>query len=101
MRRYSTPTIDVVLEGQDVTDQRVDVTIQQRNRRLTFEDVATTLVDGDTVASIPLTQAQTGGLSEGVAEVQVDILDGVGHRVVTTIGTVEVERTLRAEVVDE
>ena len=100
MRRYSTPTIDVILEGQDVTDQRVDVTIEQRGRRMTFEDAAKALVGEDTVISIPLSQAQTGGLVEGGAYVQVDILDGNGHRVVTTIGTIEVERTLRAEVVD-
>ena len=100
MRRYSTPTIDVILEGQDVTGQRVDVTIEQRDKLLTFEDATKALVGEDTVISIPLSQAQTGGLAEGTAEVQVDIFDGVGHRVPTTIGTIEVERTLRAEVVD-
>lgn len=100
MRRYSTPTVDVILEGLDATGMRVDVTFKQRGHILTFEDAAKALEGEDTVVSVPLSQVQTGGLAEGAVEVQLDLYDGHGHRVPTTIGTVEVERTLRAEVVD-
>ena len=95
MRRYSTPTVDVILEGLDATGMRVDVTFEQRGRELVVEDATKALEGEDTVISVPLTQIQTGNFAEGTVEVQVDIFDGHGHRVPTTIGTVEVERTLR------
>lgn len=101
MRRFTTPTLTITVEGVDLTAQEVMVTFQQRNRKLTVERPAMELVDGDTVISVPLTQLQTGGFAEGSAEVQVNWLDGHGHRDATTIGAVQVERNLLAEVVDD
>lgn len=101
MRRFTTPTLTITVEGVDLTAQEVMVTFQQRNRTLTVERPAMELVDGDTVISVPLTQLQTGGFAEGSAEVQVNWLDGHGHRDATTIGAVQVERNLLAEVVDD
>lgn len=95
MRRYSTPTVDIVLEGLDATAMRVDVTFEQRGRELVVEDATKALDGEDTVVSVPLTQVQTGNFTEGTVEVQLDLFDGNGHRVPTTIGTIEVERTLR------
>lgn len=101
MRRFTTPTITITVEGVDLTAQEVMVTFQQRSRTLTVEQPAMALVDGDTVISVPLSQLQTGGFAEGSAEVQVNWLDGHGHRDATTIGAIQVERNLLAEVVDD
>lgn len=99
MIRYTTPTITLTVEGVDLTEQEVYVTLCQRNRTLTIEQPAMALEGEDTVITVPLTQVQTGGLAEGTTSVQVNWLDGQGHRDATEIGTLEVGRNLLAEVV--
>lgn len=101
MRRYTTPTVTVEVEGVDLTTSTVLVTFQQRSNRLTVEGPSMALQDGNTVISIPLSQLQTGGFAEGSVEVQVNWLDSYGHRDATTVGAIQVERNLLAEVVDE
>lgn len=101
MRRYTTPTVTVEVEGVDLTTSTVLVTFQQRNNRLTVEGPSMTLQGEDTIISVPLSQLQTGGFSEGSIEVQVNWLDGYGHRDATTVAAIQVERNLLAEVVDE
>lgn len=101
MRRYTTPTVTVEVEGVDLTTSTVLVTFQQRNNRLTVEGPSMTLQGEDTIISVPLSQLQTGGFSEGSVEVQVNWLDGYGHRDATTVAAIQVERNLLAEVVDE
>lgn len=101
MIRYTTPTVTLTVEGVDLTAQEVYVTFQQRNRTLTIQSPSMELSGEDTVITVPLTQVQTGGMSEGTASVQVNWLDGQGHRDATTIGTVEVGRNLLAEVVED
>ena len=101
MRRYTTPTVTVEVEGVDLTTSTVLVTFQQRNNRLTVEGPSMTLQGEDTIISVPLSQLQTGGFAEGSIEVQVNWLDGYGHRDATTVAAIQVERNLLAEVVDE
>lgn len=99
MRRYTTPTVTVEVEGVDLTASTVLVTFQQRNNRLTVEGPSMALQGEDTIISVPLSQLQTGGFAEGSVEVQVNWLDGYGHRDATTVGAIQVERNLLAEVV--
>ena len=101
MIRYTTPTITLTVEGVDLTTSTVLVTFQQRSNRLTVEGPSMALQGEDTVISIPLSQLQTGGFSEGSVEVQVNWLDGYGHRDATTVAAIQVECNLLAEVVDE
>lgn len=101
MRRFTTPTVTVEVEGVDLTTSTVLVTFQQRSNRLTVEGPTMALQGEDTIISIPLSQLQTGGFAEGGVEVQVNWLDGYGHRDATTVGAIQVERNLLAEVVDE
>lgn len=101
MRRYTTPTVTVEVEGVDLTTSTVLVTFQQRNSRLTVEGPSMTLQGEDTIISVPLSQLQTGGFAEGSVEVQVNWLDGHGHRDATTVGAIQVERNLLAEVVED
>lgn len=101
MRRYTTPTVTVEVEGVDLTASTVLVTFQQRSNRLTVEGPTMTLQGEDTIISVPLSQLQTGGFAEGSVEVQVNWLDGYGHRDATTVGAIQVERNLLAEVVED
>ncbi len=101
MRRFTTPTLTITVEGVNLTEQEVMVTFRQRIRTFTIESPTMELVDEDTVISVPLSQLQTGGFSEGSVEVQINWLDGYGHRDATTIGTIQVERNLLAEVVED
>lgn len=101
MRRYTTPTVTVTVEGVDLTSSTVLVTFQQRSNRLTVEGPSMTLQGEDTIISVPLSQLQTGGFAEGSVDVQVNWLDGYGHRDATTVAAIQVERNLLAEVVDE
>ena len=104
MRRYSTPTVEVIVEGQDLTGMDVVVTFRQGPRRLDVEDPAMTTDTHDqvtdTVLAVPLTQVQSGSFAEGTVEVQVNYMDAQGHRVATTIGALEAERNLLDEVVE-
>ena len=80
MRRYTTPTIELTVEGVDLTGVRVLVTFAQRRQRLTIED-ATVAYDGtDTTVTLSLTQEQLGRFAEGEARVQVNWVDMKGHR---------------------
>lgn len=101
MRRYTTPTVTVEVEGVDLTTSTVLVTFQQRSNRLTVEGPSMALQGEDTIISVPLSQLQTGGFAEGSVDVQVNWLDGYGHRDATTVAAIQVERNLLAEVVDE
>ena len=101
MRRYTTPTVTLTVKGVDLTGMDVLVTFSQACRTLTVENPSMTLDGEDTVISVPLTQVQTGGFADGSVEVQVNWLDGYGHRDATTVGTIEVGRNLLAQVVDD
>ena len=104
MRRYSTPTVEVIVEGQDLTGMDAIVTFRQGPRRLDVEDPPMTTethdLVTDSVFAVPLSQVQTGAFVEGEVEVQVNYFDTQGHRVATTIGTLAAERNLLDEVVE-
>lgn len=102
MRRYTTPTVELTVKGVDLTGMDVLVTFAQACRKITVENPTMTLsTGGDTVIEVPLTQLQTGGFTEGSVEVQVNWLDALGNRDATTVGTIEVERNLLDEVVED
>ena len=102
MRRFTTPTVTLTVKGVDLTGMDVLVTFTQACHELTVEGPSMTLsTGGDTVIEVPLSQVQTGGFVEGTVEVQVNWLDALGNRDATTVGTIEVERNLLDEVVDD
>ena len=99
MRRYSTPTVEVTVEGHDLTGMdEVAVTFRQGPRLVIVKDppMTTETHDGitDTIIAIPLTQVQTASFTTGDADVQVNYMDTLGHRVATTIGTITVEKNI-------
>ena len=100
MRRFTTPTIELVVKGVDLTGLEVYVTFSQQGKVLTVEQPTMEYADEDTTISVPLSQVQTGNFNAGNVEVQVNFIDTNGHRDATTIKAIEVDRNLLAKVVE-
>ena len=100
MRRYTTPTLSLVVEGVDLTGMHVYVTISQGRTELTLTNVTTSFESSNTVISIALTQEQTERFRVGEAQVQVNWVGGDGHRNATTIGRMQVDDNLLRRVVE-
>lgn len=100
MIQYTTPTLHLVVEDVDITEQEVYVTIRQGRHETTISDVELTLEEEDTHIRVPMTQEQTGNMRRGDAEVQVNWLDQAGHRSATTIGKIAIAENLLARVVE-
>lgn len=99
MIQYTTPTLHLIVEGADLTEHEVYVTISQGGREVTITDGEVTLDGEDTHIRVPLTQLQTGAMRHGKAKVQVNWTDQSGHRDATTIADVEVTDNLMKRVV--
>lgn len=81
MRRYTTPELPLIVQGVDITDCDVYVTIAQKTHVLTVDDAAMELDgDGNTVITVDLSQFDTAEFREGSAKVQVNYIDGQGRR---------------------
>lgn len=108
MRRYTTPTETLVVEGIDLTGYDVRVTFRQGGRQLTVTDPTIEVLTGqgeqhdrtDTKLTFTLTQAQTGAFQHGVCEVQVNWISSDGARDATEIKQVPVPANLLAEVIE-
>lgn len=100
MRRYTTPTIELTVEGHDLTASDVYVTMRQQGRELTVEDADVTLDGGDTVITFSLTQEQSATFREGRARVEVNWVDADGFRNATSIGELAVTPNLLNRVVE-
>ena len=103
MIRYTTPTFDVYVRGQDLTGSRVQFTIRQHGREATKdtqegEDIELSYDGTDTRLQVAFTQEETGGFKEGQAEVQVNWEIG-GKRLATIVKMIPVGRQLLQQVV--
>ena len=95
MRRYTTPTIELTVEGVDLTSYTVYASFVQGRHSLDVEGAECALdEEGNTIVTVPLTQLQTAGFQEGSAKVQVNWLDLEGNRNATTIGKISIEANL-------
>lgn len=98
MRRFTTPTIDLTVEGWDLSGAEAFVTFRQGPRKVTLTDASMELVGEDTIITVDLTQLQTGRFKAGECEVQVNWVEE-GKRNATEIRKVEVAQNLLDEVV--
>lgn len=81
MRRYTTPTLPLIVQGIDLTGADVWVTLAQKAHIITVDDANMELdEDGNTVISVDLTQFQTAEFREGTMKVQVNWIDELGRR---------------------
>lgn len=94
MRRYTTPTHTLTVEGADLTGASIWVTYEgSAGNTFTVTDMDVTLDGEDTVLEITLTEEQTASLATGKARVQVNWTNG-GRRAATVIRTVKVTENL-------
>ena len=103
MRRYTTPTHSLVVEGVDLTDMDVFVTYAQGCNKLTLQpDDATYDVDtGNTTVEVTLSQAQTASFVAGKrVAVQVNAIDSEGRRNSTSVKEVVVTQNLLDEEIE-
>lgn len=101
MRKGTTPTVRMIVEGVDLTGAAVYAYIGHGNvmYRLTGNGLTVTFDGTDTIVETVLTQAQTLSLKAGTARVQVRWVDEFGHAGATDIADVDVNPILKNEVI--
>ena len=102
MIRGTTPDYILTLDGVDLSEQTVYVTIKQCQKLLTKTgDELTIAVDetGSTI-SFALTQEDTLGLSPGSASIQVRFIDSEGVARATDTAALNVEKVLLERVIE-
>lgn len=107
MRRYTTPTHDLVVEGIDLTGMDVWVTYRQDGRRLVKmgpDELESVTYDEDadeSTITVSLTQLQTAQFAVGKrAKVQVNFIDSEDRRNATVIKEITISENLLDEVVE-
>lgn len=96
MRRYTTPTHTLTVEGVDLTGAKVWVTYENATGRFSVTDMDVSLDGENTVIEVTLTEAQTSSLSTGKAKVQVNWTIN-GKRCATEVKTIRVLENLLEE----
>lgn len=100
MRQWTTPTEELTVEGVDLTGCDVWVSITQGARTVEVRNPQMETDGTDTTLYVELTQAQTGRLKVGKAEVQVNWLDAADKRNATETVVVDVTKNLLRRVVN-
>ena len=97
-RQYTTPTIQLRIDGHDLTGADVYVTFQSKGQVVTVEDADITACSHGTVIDVKLTQEQTAAFFPGeVVKVQVNWMDG-DERYATDVATILWKENLLKEV---
>ena len=107
MIRFTAPQIDLTVEGRDLSDFDVYVTIEQGNKKITksgadlYIETETHGQVTDTNISFLLSQEETALFAENRnAEIQVNWIDDEGLRKATEIQTITIKRNLLNEVIE-
>lgn len=99
MITWTTPTLMLTLKGVQLGENiQAVVTVMQGGKSLTFENPTMQTVGCNTVLTVDMTQEQTGELSPGLVKIQVNWVDGFGHRNATKIKTEQFGDNLVKEV---
>lgn len=101
MIRGTTPDYILTIEGYDLTDKTVYVTIESNRKKITKKgDQLSIAYDGTASAiAFTLTQQDTLFLAEGRAAVQVRFIDDTGKARATEIGMLTVNKVLLEKVI--
>lgn len=97
MRRGTTPTYTLVVNGYDLTAMTVYVTVKGSSGTIitkTGDDLSISADESGSVIAFRLTQAETLELPEGRGEVQVRFIDAEGVALATDIRAITIERVL-------
>lgn len=95
MRRYTTPTIIVRIEGADLTGCDVYVTFMQGRREHTVKNPPMRIEGSDTYLEVRLTQLQSARFAhDKPVEVEVNVVDYNNYRAATNIAEISIDRQL-------
>lgn len=100
MRRYTTPTQELTVQGIDLTGKDVYVTYKQRCRLVTIDDPTVSYDEetGDTALVVNLTQLQTAMFNaDDKVRIQVNWVDQDGMRNATVVRDISVTQNLLQE----
>lgn len=96
MRRYTTPTIALLVEDRELFGTQMYVTIKQGSRTITvpYDEMTQEQTDTGVMLTVDLTQLQTAGFDPGRAQIQVNWLDADGLRGATEIAFITITDNL-------
>ena len=100
MRRYTTPTLKLIVEGVDITETRVFITMAQQRQSLTLDAQDMAYDGSDTTITVDFTQEQLANFSEGRAQIQVNWVDANNKRNATSAASVAILGNLLERVVE-
>ena len=103
MIRGTTPFFTLAIDGYDLTDKTVYVTIAQNNVKIikTGDDLQVTYAEGLTGIVVMLTQRDTLKLKKGRAYVEVKFIDSGGIVYATNTKRIDVvENTLLGKIIE-
>lgn len=102
MYQGTTPTLTLNVEGADLTDKTVFVTIRCGNYTLTKtgDDIAISYADGVSTVVVRLTQQETLKMRESTATVQIRFVDENGNADATNKASFDVESVLYHAVIE-
>lgn len=100
MRRYTTPTLKLIVEGVDITETHVFITMAQQRQSLTLDAQDMAYDGSDTTITVDFTQEQLADFSEGRAQIQVNWVDTNNKRNATSAASVTILGNLLERVVE-
>lgn len=102
MYQGTTPALTLNVEGADLTDKTVFVTIRCGNYSLTKtgDSLAVTYAEDHSIVIVRLSQSETLMMKEPEAEVHVRFIDSTGNAEATSKATFDVEESLYRSVIE-
>lgn len=100
MRRYTTPTITLNINGIDLTGYKTFTTLKQGKKELTLEDLPVVPTENGCTLTGVLTQEQTAGFTaDSSVLVQVRFIDAEGVASASNIKPLTVNKVLKEGVI--
>ena len=100
MRRYTTPTIPVRIEGADLTGCDVYMTFRQGRTQVDIGPMSDLAIDGTTATfEVTLTQEQSALFKPRDISVEINVIDPSGFRDATAIKTIRADSNLLERVI--
>lgn len=100
MRRGTTPTLTCKIDGADLTDCHIFITLRQGGYELDIEDPEVVATETGCTITVILTQEQTLKFKAGIVEVQIRWITSDGTALATNIQEVEVYKILKQGVIN-
>ena len=104
MIRGTTPTYTLTIEGQDLTDKTIYVTLKIGKNLMTLTNDRLSVVysqqDQKSIVAFTLTQEETLSFKVGTGDVQVRFINAEGIAYATDIGKIEIDKVLLERIIE-